>query len=564
MSAAEQCDVIVVGGGPAGTAAAIEARRRGLSVTVVDRAEFPRDKTCGDGLTTNALRTLEQLGVPRDSLGGDGGYERVDDVVLVASDGREIALPLPRGRGDFAAVITRLRLDAALVDHARERGADLRLGHGVVAIASGDAEVRVELGDGSSLRAPWVIAADGHWSPTRRMLEPGAPRDLGVWHAARQYFSGVADRRLWVLFERDLLPGYAWVFPLPGGRVNVGYGVLRDHSTPARWRSRPEGLQRRGRDLKALWCDVLERPSIRHILGATARPEGTMRAWPIPTDFRPAGLHHGRVLFAGDAARVVDPMTGEGIAQALETGMLAAAAVSGASTAPVAAVTARYERAVQRSIGRDLRFAALLQRVLCVAARRSRRAARRRRERLDPAELRAVDVRGLSPRHPLHARPLAARPLPRRRRVFARRDVTLVRSACEALIMATTHAEAQIARDADEVWNVFGDFQGIKTWFPGLQEVKPDGPDVRLITMGPGMDITETLLSRDDANRTLTYSVASALLNANKYETTIAVKPTDGGCLATMDAVLDPDNLAEFIGPVYETAVQGLAEHFKS
>ena len=128
--------------------------------------------------------------------------------------------------------------------------------------------------------------------------------------------------------------------------------------------------------------------------------------------------------------------------------------------------------------------------------------------------------------------------------------------------MANTHAETHIARDADEVWKVFGDFQGIKTWFPGLQDVKAEGPDVRVITMGPGMEITETVLSRDDANRTLTYSVASPLLNANKYETTIKATPADGGCVATMDAVLDPDSLADLIGPVYEQAVQGLAQHF--
>ncbi|HEY1740401.1 MAG TPA: FAD-dependent oxidoreductase, partial [Acidimicrobiia bacterium] len=186
MSAADQCDVIVVGAGPAGTAAAIEARRRGLSVTVVDRATFPRDKTCGDGLTTGALRLLEQLGLPREALDGDGGYERVDDVVLVQPDGREIALPLPRGHGDFAAVVTRLRLDAALVDLARTCGTELRLGHGAVAIVPGGDAVTVELGDGAALRAPWVIAADGHWSPARRMIEPDAPRDLGAWHAARQ------------------------------------------------------------------------------------------------------------------------------------------------------------------------------------------------------------------------------------------------------------------------------------------------------------------------------------------------------------------------------------------
>ncbi len=128
--------------------------------------------------------------------------------------------------------------------------------------------------------------------------------------------------------------------------------------------------------------------------------------------------------------------------------------------------------------------------------------------------------------------------------------------------MANTHAEVQIARDADEVWKVFGDFQGIKTWFPGLQEVRAEGPEVRVITMGPGMEITETVLSRDDANRTLTYSVASPVLNANKYETTIKVTPADGGSLASMDAVLDPDSLADLIGPVYEQAVQGLAQHF--
>lgn len=128
--------------------------------------------------------------------------------------------------------------------------------------------------------------------------------------------------------------------------------------------------------------------------------------------------------------------------------------------------------------------------------------------------------------------------------------------------MAETHAEVTIARDADEVWAVFGDFQGIKNWFPGLQNVKADGENVRIIEMGPGMEITETLISRDDANRTLTYTVASPLLNANKYETTIAVRAADGGCVATMDAVLDPDDLAALIGPVYEQAVAGLGAHF--
>ncbi len=133
---------------------------------------------------------------------------------------------------------------------------------------------------------------------------------------------------------------------------------------------------------------------------------------------------------------------------------------------------------------------------------------------------------------------------------------------CQDAVMAETHAETTIARGADEVWAVFGDFQGIKNWFPGLQNVKAEGENVRIIEMGPGMEITETMISRDDAQRTLTYTVASPLLNAEKYETTIAVRDTDGGCVATMDAELSPDSLADLIGPVYEQAIAGLAAHF--
>src|SRR5258706_555187 len=144
---AEPVDVVVVGAGPAGTAAAMSARARGLSVVCIDKARFPRDKTCGDGLTASALRLLEKLGV--------------------------------------------------------------------------------------------------------------SAADLGEWHAARQYFEHVADERLWVLFERDLLPGYVWVFPLPGGRANVGYGVLRSDG-------------RSGRQLKDLWPALLARPVVRDILGPDA------------------------------------------------------------------------------------------------------------------------------------------------------------------------------------------------------------------------------------------------------------------------------------------------------
>jgi flavin-dependent dehydrogenase len=152
-----------------------------------------------------------------------------------------------------------------------------------------------------------------------------------------------------VLFDADLLPGYAWVFPLGDGTANVGLGVRRD-------------ARRGGREHRALWGELLSRGSFLDVLGHDAEPDGPTRAWPIPGAFRPESVAMGRVLFAGDAARAVDPMTGEGIAQALESGTIAATLVAaGASRTDT---VARYRRAITRTIGRDVRFAAALRTLL--------------------------------------------------------------------------------------------------------------------------------------------------------------------------------------------------------
>jgi len=337
---AEIVDVLVIGAGPAGTAAAITAARDSERVVCVDKAVFPRDKTCGDGLTANALRLLAALGVSSADL-LDAGPVFVRETVIVSPSGRRAHLPIPCD-GAHAAVVSRRRLDAALVAVARRAGVDVREGNGVEGVEQAGDAVRCRLHDGAAIDAGHVIAADGHWSTVRRAIEPAAPRDLGEWHAVRQYFDGVDDDRLWVLFERDLLPGYAWVFPLPDGRANVGYGVLRSDG-------------RSGRELKDLWPDLLGRPVLRDILGPSARALEPVRAWPIPTRYDPGRLVSGRVLFAGDAAGVVDPMTGEGIAQAIESGMLASESI---------ATGADYPRLVRRTLGRDLRFAQALQHIL--------------------------------------------------------------------------------------------------------------------------------------------------------------------------------------------------------
>jgi geranylgeranyl reductase family protein len=343
-------DVLVVGAGPAGVAAGIEARRLGLDVVVVDKAGFPRDKTCGDGLTTGALRLLDGLGL---DVRGLPSYAPVTETVLVSPSGREVVVPLPSD-GAYAGVAPREELDAALVALARARGVEVREHAGVTGVHDDHDTYRTVVGDGTELRTRWLVAADGHYSPTRKLLGADDGREgLGTWHAFRQYFTGVEDRRLWVLFEADLLPGYAWVFPVGEGRANVGFGILRDRGDASS----------SGKALAAQWRSLADRPSVRRALGPGARPEGSVRAWPIPAAYEGERLTRGRTLFVGDAADVVDPMTGEGIAQALETGALAARAIASAPH-DHAAVNDRYRTDVECTLGRDLRFASWLQHLL--------------------------------------------------------------------------------------------------------------------------------------------------------------------------------------------------------
>lgn len=346
-----EADVAVVGGGPAGSAAAITLARTGRRVVLVDKATFPRDKCCGDGLTTSALRDLEALGLRPDAV---ASWHPVTQVALRAPSGRRAALHLPTTHGVHAVVARRADLDTALLATAAEAGVDVRTGHGVSAVAEQHESVALTVDGLGELSARYVIAADGMWSPLRRLLGVIEPGYRGEWHAFRQYFTDVTGpgaHELAVWFEPDLLPGYAWSFPLPGGVANVGLCVLR-------------GERLDGAALAATWASLLERPHVRAHLGVGARPESERRAWPIPARIDRMPRHHGRVLFAGDALAAPDLLTGEGVGQALSTGALAARAIAAAGPFDAAAARRAYARAVDRQLVADHRMSALLGRAL--------------------------------------------------------------------------------------------------------------------------------------------------------------------------------------------------------
>ncbi len=356
------CDVLVVGAGPAGAAAAIELARAGRDVLVIDKASFPRDKCCGDGLTTLALRELEHLGFEPSAV---ADWFSVNGAWLRSPGGAEFEVPLPRG-GIYAATAPRRQFDDALVSLVRRNGVTVLDAHaldGNVEVLSD--EVRVDVDRIGTVRARYVVAADGMWSPMRKALGANLDQYRGDWHAFRQYagnVSGPASERLYVWFEPDLLPGYAWSFPLPGNRANIGFGVLRDG-------------KRRVRDMSGIWTDLLQRPHVVAALGSGYELEGRHTAWPIPARVDEISLTHGRVMFVGDAAAATDVMTGEGIGQALLTGRLAAEAIVDAGALDADLAMRHYERSVDHHLFADHRMSVRLGKVL--ASRRGTEAALR-------------------------------------------------------------------------------------------------------------------------------------------------------------------------------------------
>ena len=344
-------DLVVIGAGPAGAAAAISAARAGRDVVVVDKATFPRDKCCGDGLTALALRLSERLGLDPATI---PSWIEIDGATVSSPSGHTARFPLPDGPGIFAAVARRVEYDAALVDLARQAGAKVLDGHGLTGARETDDRVVLDVDGVGQVQARYAIAADGMWSPTRKALGLATPGYRGEWHAFRAYVRDVseaAQRELFVWFEADLVPGYAWSFPEGDGAANFGFGV-----------------QRGGRvavgEMARLWTDLLQRPAIRDVLGTDATLEARHTAWPIPARIDSISRTGRRTFFVGDAVAATDLLTGEGIGQALLTGMLAVEAIEAAGPHGARVATAHYERAVDHHLVADHRMSALLVRAI--------------------------------------------------------------------------------------------------------------------------------------------------------------------------------------------------------
>jgi geranylgeranyl reductase family protein len=323
----EVVDVAVVGAGPAGAAAALAARRAGASVALVDRATFPRDKACGDGIAPHALDVLTGLGVP-DPV---DGYPPVGRLRLVSPGGEVVGRPLARP----AYTVPRRVFDARLVDAAMAGGAAFTH-HTVRRIAVTPDGVRLD----DRVTARVVVGADGAGSVVRRALGHGANPQGHLALAIRGYgpaAEGQPEQR--IVTAASQWPAYAWTFPIGDGRANVGYGeILRGNPV-----SRAHLLDR----LAALLPD----------LDTAAVNDLRAHLLPLSTHRPPVG--RGRLLLAGDALSLINPFTGEGIFYAVLSGALAGTAAAQAVRDGAATTAAdRYAEAFRRRLGRHLRHSA--------------------------------------------------------------------------------------------------------------------------------------------------------------------------------------------------------------
>jgi geranylgeranyl reductase family protein len=309
-----RADVAVVGAGPAGSIAALVLARAGLDVVLIDRAAFPRDKTCGDGLMPDALAALHALDVAERAL---AGARRLRTLLIYSPNGTAITV-----NGEFA-VVPRERFDASLCGVAVEAGARFLAPVRAVAPIEDGGRVAGVIGEtagGGSLvvhARVSVLATGAGAGPLMAfdVCDRGEPSAT----AARFYVTldapaSLDSDALCISYHRSICPGYGWVFPGPGRSYNIGVGYFT-------------GAPPDTKNLRLLLARFIDSFPLAREITRLPGTRTALRGAPLRTGLTGARLSRPGLLVAGEAAGLTYPISGEGIGKAIESGMVAGAAI---------------------------------------------------------------------------------------------------------------------------------------------------------------------------------------------------------------------------------------------
>ena len=313
-------DYIIIGAGPAGTAAAITLGQAGKRVALVDKASFPREKTCGDAISAKSYSVLRKLNLLE-------AFEKVSKQVIngalfSAPNTKEVSLRFnsnSAGKKILGAVLPRKTFDNFLFEEAQKVGVTTFTQHLCISVSSPPPnhlqQVTLRHKETESiLEAPVVIGADGAYSQLAKQLNEVAPKIEAKLLSGRQYIEnveGLSDT-IEIHFIPEVYPGYLWIFPLSPTTANVGVGIAASLLVP-------------GKDtLPQLFKKALLSPKVKDRF-STSTPVSPFKAWTIPVHYRPQStLEKEGVFLVGDAAGIVDIFSGEGVGNALKSGHILA------------------------------------------------------------------------------------------------------------------------------------------------------------------------------------------------------------------------------------------------
>ena len=353
-------DVIIVGAGPAGCSCAVQLANSGLEVALIDKAEFPRDKICGDALSLDVVNQLSRLS-PELADAFDARADRMPSygVTIGAPNNKAMEIPFYRyiGDGNCGYLYPRYEFDNLLYQHLKGlENVGLKPGSPVKTVSKDNGYVHVSTSK-ENLKARMVVGSDGAHSVVNRHLK-GLKVDKDA-HAAglRVYYEGVtgfnSGNYIELHFFREILPGYLWIFPLNGGKANIGIGILSSK------------VSEKKINLKKTLNYLLEnKPKLKERF-KDAKPLENAKGFGLPLGSKKRSISGENFLLAGDAAGLIDPFTGEGIGNAIRSGRIAGDHIQRAFRENdfSASFNRAYDKEIYRKMWKEMNFSRNIQRI---------------------------------------------------------------------------------------------------------------------------------------------------------------------------------------------------------